>query len=187
MTEEYLEELKSDFGKIHVAFGTALQTIRTGRASPQLIEGVSIMVSSYGSSMPLRQIASISAPDARLLVVNPWDKGTMNDIEKGIRAADLGLNPSNDGQVIRVPIPPLTSERRQDLVRKLRKILEDHRIRARAVRKEYNDTFKDMETEKEISEDELKRVQAIVQKETDDCMNSLEAAAKVKEQEVLEV
>lgn len=187
MTEEYLEELRSDFAKIITAFGGALQTIRTGRASPQLIEGVSIMVSSYGSSMPLRQLATITTPDARLLLVNPWDKGTMTDIERGIRSADLGLNPSNDGQVIRVPIPPLTSDRRKDLVRKLRKVMEDFRIRARGVRREYNDMFKELETEKEISEDELRRVQGLVQNETDTCMNSLEEAAKKKEQEVLEV
>ena len=187
MTEEYLEELKNDFAKIITAFGNALQTIRTGRASPQLIEGVSITVASYGSNMPLRQLATITAPDARMLVVNPWDKGTMSDVERGIRAAGLGLNPSNDGQVIRVPIPPLTVERRKDLVRKLRQILEDYRIRARAVRKEYNDIFKELESEKEISEDELRRLQGLVQKDTDGCMQSLEEAAKVKEQEVLEV
>ena len=187
MTEEYLEEMKEDFGKIIAAFGTALQTIRTGRASPQLIEGVSIMVASYGSSMPLRQLATITSPDARLLIVNPWDKGTMTDIERGIRSADLGLNPNNDGQVIRVPIPPLTSERRQGLVRKVRKILEEYRIRTRAVRKDYNDMFKEMENEKEISEDELRRLQGVVQKETNACGQSLEDAAKNKEQEVLEV
>jgi len=187
MTEEYLEEMKQDFTKILSAFGTALQSIRTGRASPQLIEGVSIMVSSYGSSMPLRQLATITSPDARLLLVNPWDKGTMTDIERGIRSADLGLNPNNDGQVIRVPIPPLTSERRQALVRKIRKIQEEYRVRARSVRKDYNDMFKEMEGEKEISEDELRRLQSVVQKETDGCVNSLEATAKTKEQEVLEV
>ena len=187
MTEEYLEELKSDFEKIQKAFANALMTIRTGRASPQLIEGVSIMVASYGSSMPLRQLANITAPDARLLVVNPWDKGTIIDIEKGIRMADLGLNPNNDGQVIRVPIPPLTSDRRKDLVRKVRKILEDYRIRARSVRKEYNDMFKELEAEKEISEDELRRLQDRVQKSTDGCTQGLEQAAKAKEQEVLEV
>ena len=187
MVEEYLEELNADFKKIQTAFSNALMTVRTGRASPQLIEGVSIMVPSYGSSMPLRQLATITAPDARLLMVSPWDKGTIADIERGIRSADLGLNPNNDGQIIRVPIPALTSDRRKDLVRKIRRLLEDHRIRVRSVRKEYNDMFKELETEKEISEDELHRLQGQVQKNTDGCNQLLEQKAKEKEQEVLEV
>ena len=187
MTEEYLEEMKSDFSKIISAFSVSLQSIRTGRASPQLIEGVSVMVSSYGAQMPLRQLATITAPDARLLMVNPWDKGTISDIEKGIRMADLGLNPNNDGQVIRVPIPSLTSERRKDLVRKLRKITEEYRIRARNTRRDYNEIFKDLESEKEISEDDLHRLQGQVQKATDACVKELDTACKQKEQEVLEV
>lgn len=185
--EEYLESLEDDFVKIKNAFSMALQTVRTGRASPQLIEGVSVMVASYGSKMPLRQLATITAPDARLLTVSPWDKGTMGDIERAIRTADLGLNPNNDGQVIRVPIPPLTTERRQALVRKVRKITEDYRIRARATRKEYNDIFKELESEKEISEDESRRMQTKVQESTNKCIAGLESAAKKKEQEVLEV
>ena len=137
--------------------------------------------------MPLRQLATITAPDARLLMVNPWDKGTMSDIERAIRTADLGLNPNNDGQVIRVPIPPLTMDRRQDLVRKVRKLTEDYRIRARATRKDYNDIFKDLESEKEISEDESRRLQGLVQDSTNKCISALDSASKTKEQEVLEV
>ena len=185
--EEYLESLEEDFVKIKNAFSSALQTVRTGRASPQLIEGVSVMVASYGSKMPLRQLATITAPDARLLNVSPWDKGTIGDIERAIRTADLGLNPNNDGQVIRVPIPPLTTQRRQDLVRKVRKITEEYRIRARATRKEDNDIFKELESEKEISEDESRRLQSKVQESTNKCIAALEDAGKKKEQEVLEV
>src|SRR5689334_2860737 len=124
MSDEYISAMDEDFVKSLDLFKRDLATIRTGRATPALIEHLQVEVSSYGASMPLNQLASISAPDARLLVVNAWDKGTMKDIEKGIRDANLGLNPSNDGQVIRVPIPALTTERRKDLVKSLGKMTE---------------------------------------------------------------
>ena len=187
MVEEYLSAMTDDFSKVIEAFKNSLNSVRTGRASPQLIDGLMIDVASYGAKMPLNQIASINAPDARLLVVNPWDKGTMNDIEKGIRSAALGLNPSNDGQIIRVPIPPLTGDRRRDLVKKVRQLTEDSRIRARHVRKEYNDIFKEMETEKDISEDESRKLSKHVQDSTNDCIELLESISKEKEKEVQEV
>jgi ribosome recycling factor len=187
MVEEYLTAMMDDFSKVIDAFKGALNTVRTGRASPQLIDGLMIDVASYGAKMPLNQIASISAPDARLLVVNPWDKATMNDIEKGIRSAALGLNPSNDGQIIRVPIPPLTGERRKGLVKMVRQLTEDARIRARQVRRDYNDIFKEMESEKDISEDESRKLTKQVQDSTNDCIELLESISKDKEKEVQEV
>ncbi len=184
---EYLDDMKGDFAKVEEAFKRELTAIRTGRASPKLLENVQVDVAAYGSKMPINQLATVSAPDARLLVVNPWDKGTISDIEKGILAAGLGLNPSNDGSVVHVPVPPLTEERRRDMVRSIRKMLEDAKIRARSVRREYNDTFKELEAEKEISEDELKRALDKVQSGTDECVKTLDAIAAAKETEILEV
>ena len=187
MVEEYLAAMEEDFSKAVQSFKINLNSVRTGRASPQLLEGVSVDVTSYGAKMPLKQLATVTAPDARLLVVNPWDKGTLQDVERAIRAGGLGLNPNNDGQIIRVPIPPLTGERRKDLVKKVRQLTEDARVRARKIRREYNELFKELETEKEISEDECRRHLGNVQKATDDCITTLESIAKEKEKEVMEV
>jgi ribosome recycling factor len=187
MTQEYLDDMKGDFEKVEDAFKRELSAVRTGRASPKLLENVQVEVAAYGSRMPINQLATVSAPDARLLIVNPWDKGTISDIEKGVLAAGLGLNPSNDGSIIHVPIPALTEERRRDMVRAIRKMLEEAKVRARGVRRDYNDTFKELEAEKEISEDELKRALDLVQSATDASVKSLDAVADSKEQEILEV
>ncbi len=186
MSEEYLDAMTDDFASAAERFERELGTVRTGRASPQMLTNVQVMVASYGTSMSLNQLATVTAPDARLLVVNPWDKGTISDIEKGIVLANLGLNPASDGQIIRVPIPALTQERRKEMVRNVRKLLEDARIRARKVRREYMDMFKELESDKEISEDDLKRYEDRIQKATDAAMSSLEAVAAAKETEVLE-
>lgn len=187
MSDEYLTAMDEDFVKSLDTFKRDLATIRTGRATPALIEHLSVEVSSYGTAMPLKQLASISAPDARLLVVNAWDKTTLKDIEKGIRDANLGLNPSNDGQIIRVPIPALTMERRKDLVKSLGKMTEEARVRARGVRREYNELFKELHDSKEITEDDLKRLLEKVQKATDEAIKKLDELAVHKEKEVLEV
>lgn len=187
MTEEYLAAMKEDFTSRVDALKKSLTTIRTGRASPQLLDNVQIMVAAYGSSMRLKELATIQAPDARLLVVNPWDKGTIKDIERGLLSSGLGLTPSSDGQIIRLPVPPLTGERRQQLVRQVRQHTEDGRIAARHVRREYNDIFKEMEKDKEISEDELKRLLEQVQNATNATIKLMENAAAEKEQEVMEV
>ena len=187
MTDEYLEAMGEDFVKVIAHLKKDLATIRTGRASPQLLENISVQVAAYGSSMPMNQLATITAPDARSLLVNAWDKSTLPDIERAIAAAKLGLNPSNDGVVIRVPVPALTGERRQELVKKCGAFCEEARIRGRQVRREYNDTFKGMETDKEITEDDLKRLLEIVQKATDENMSELSAIAEAKEKEVLDV
>jgi len=186
MSSEYIDAMKEDFAKVDDHLARELTTVRTGRASPQILETLQVEVASYGAKMPINQLATITAPDARMLVVNPWDKGTIPDIEKGIAVSGLNLNPSNDGQIIRVPIPALTGERRKQLVRQVGQMLEAARVRARSVRKEYNDIFKELETEKEISEDDLKRMLEQVQKGTDGCVKRLEAATAAKEQEVLD-
>jgi ribosome recycling factor len=186
MSDEYLSSLKDDFEKVVASLKRDLTTIRTGRASPQLLENVQVAVASYGATMPINQLASISAPDARLLVLNPWDKATISDIEKGILASGLGLNPSNDGQVVRVPIPALTGERRNGMVKQIGKHVEEARIRARGVRKEYNDLYKELQDAKEITEDDLKRSLTKVQEATDACVKLLDSLAADKEKEVLE-
>ena len=187
MTDEYLDAMAEDFKKALAAFEKDLGSVRTGQASPQILDSVQVHVASYGSSMPLKQLAKISAPDARMLTVNPWDKGTIKDIEKAILSSGLGLNPSSDGQLIRLPIPPLTGERRQQLVRLVRKMAENSRVRIRQIRREYNDIFKEMESDKDISQDELKRLLEVVQSGTNGAVKKLDGIAAVKEQEVLEV
>ena len=184
---EYLDGIDDDFESGIQAFRNNLNTVRAGRASPQLIEGVQVDVTAYGAKMGLKEIASINAPDARLLVVNPWDKTTINDIERAIRSAGLGLNPNNDGQVVRVPIPPLTGERRADLVRRVRQLAEEARIRARKVRRDYNDLIKELENEKEISEDESRTLGKSIQTKTDKCISLVDKIAAEKEEEVMAV
>jgi ribosome recycling factor len=185
--EEYLEALADDMAKAQDSLKKELGKIRTGRATPALVDGVQVNVQSYGAVMPINQLATIQAPDARLLVITPWDKGTMADIEKAIQAAGLGLNPSNDGKLIRVPVPALTAERRQDLVKQVRRIGEEIKVRIRGVRREYNDTFKDAERDGDISQDELDRFLERIQKATDDNVAAVDKAIGAKEAEVLEV
>ncbi len=186
MVSEYLNELDKDMKAAVEAVRQLLATVRTGRASPQLIENVQVHVTSYGTTMPLKQLATITAPDARLLVVSPWDKSTVADVEKAIRSADLGLNPNSDGQVVRVPIPPLTGERRQELVKLVRKYAEEGRIRVRRVRREYRELFSQLEADKEISQDELSRLLDKVQKATDAAISKVDEICAAKEKEILE-
>ena len=185
--DDYIDAMKEDMDKALGALAASLQTVRTGRATPQLVDNVTVNVPSYGATMPLNQLATVQAPDARLLVVTPWDKSTLPDVERAILAADLGLNPSSDGQIIRVPVPALTADRRQDLVRQIRKFAEDTRIRVRHVRREYNDIFKGAEDDGDISEDDLRRFLSRVQEQTDSEIKRIDVTAEAKEAEVLEV
>lgn len=187
MSDEYLGAMRDDFENVIASLKRELSTIRTGRATPQLLDTVSVVVQAYGSSMPLNQLATVSAPDARMLLVNPWDKGTLGDIERAIMNSEIDLNPSSDGHVIRVPVPSLTGERRKELVKRVGKMCEDARIRGRGVRKEYNDLFKELEAGKEINQDDLKKYQADVQVATDANMQDLSDVAAAKEKEVLDV
>lgn len=185
--EEYLEAMADDMQKALDALDRELAKVRTGRATPKLVDGVQVLVQSYGATMPINQLATITAPDARLLVVTPWDKSTIPDIERGIVAAGLGLNPSNDGQLIRIPVPPLTQQRRQELVRLVRKYGEDCRIALRHVRREYNETFKQAEKDGDISEDESRRLLQQVQDATDAAVKKVDEKVAAKETEVEEV
>lgn len=187
MQDEYLKSLGDDMDKCLDALKRELLGVRTGRASPGIIENLPVHVTSYGSTMHLRELAGIGAPDARLLVVSPWDKGTLQDIERAIATAGLGFNPSNDGQIIRIPIPPLTGERRQGLVKVVRKSNEDAKVRVRAVRREYNEIFKTLHDDKDITEDELKKILEKVQTTTDAYVKRVDEICAAKEKEVLEV
>ncbi len=187
MVQEYLESMSQDMKAAIEALEGQLKTVRTGRATPQLLESVQVHVASYGATMPINQLATISAPDARMLVVSPWDKSTIPDIEKGIVAAGLGLNPSNDGQIVRVPIPALTGERRAELGRLVKRYGEDFKIRIRGVRREYKELFKELESDKEISQDDLNRLLKQVQDATDTYVKEVDQRIAAKEKEIREV
>lgn len=160
-------------------------SVRTGKASPALLD--TIKVDAYGSKMPLNQVATVSTPEPRLLVVQPWDKGLMQAVEKAIQASDLGLNPANDGNVIRIPIPQLNEERRKELVRLLHKLAEEGRVSVRHARQEANKTIKQEQGDHDISEDEARRQMDEVQQLTDDYIKRLEDMLAAKEEEVMEV
>ena len=162
-----------------------LTTIRTGRASPGLVENVHVEY--YGAETPLKQLANISAPETRTLVIQPYDRNTMGSIEKAIQKSDLGLTPNNDGAVIRLTIPRLTEERRKDLVKVVRKQLEEGRVAVRNVRREANDHLKELEKAKELSADDDKRAQERLQRLTDTYIKQIDDIGHAKEAEVMEV
>lgn len=160
-------------------------SVRTGKATPALLD--TVRVEAYGSLLPMNQVGTVSAPEPRLLTVQPWDKSLLGAIEKGIRSSDLGLNPSNDGSIIRVPIPPLTEERRKEYVRVLHKLAEEGRVAIRLARKEANDEIKHRQKDEGLSEDDVRREQAEIQKLTDEFIHRLDELLKHKEAEVMEV
>ncbi len=158
--------------------------IRTGRASISLLD--SVRVDYYGSPVPLNQVAQLHVPEPAMITVQPWDTSTMGAIEKAIRSADLGLNPSNDGKLIRVPIPPLTQERRREMAKKLSHIAEERRVGLRNIRRDANEHLKKMLKDKLISEDEERQALDAIQKLTDGQIGKIDSAAKAKEKEILE-
>jgi len=162
-----------------------LARLRTGKATPALLDG--IHVEYYGSNMPLKQVANVSAPEPRLLVVQPWDRNLLGEIEKAILKSDLGLNPTNDGIVIRIPIPALTEERRKSLVKVAKKIGEDGKIAIRNIRRDANEKLKKAEKNHEISEDDLHRAQDKVQEITDDFIKKIDELLALKEKEIMEI
>jgi ribosome recycling factor len=159
--------------------------IRTGKASTSLLEG--IKVDYYGNLTPLSQVASITIPDPKLLVIQPWEKKLIPEIAKAIQKSDLGLNPITDANVVRLPIPPLTEERRKDLVKLVKKISEEGKIAVRNIRREANDHFKKAEKEKEISEDDSRKAQEKIQEITDDYIQAIDDLVKKKEEEMMEI
>ncbi|HSE14053.1 MAG TPA: ribosome recycling factor, partial [Candidatus Deferrimicrobium sp.] len=166
------------------AFRKELGKVRTGRASFSLLDGVK--VDYYGTPTPLQQVGTLSVPESRLITVTPWDTKMIGPIEKAIQGSGLGLNPSSDGKTVRIPIPPLTEERRKELAKVVRKMAEDARVAVRNVRREAIEKLKDREKKKEISEDVVKRGQERIQKETDAHVKKIDEILKSKEQEILE-
>ena len=177
--------LKSRMDRAVDDFRKALVATRTGRASVHMLDGV--MVEAYGSQMPLNQVATVHAPEPQLITVQPYDPSQLSHIEKAIRSGELGLNPMNDGKIIRVPIPPLTEERRKEMVKHLHKVLEEHRTAVRNIRRDGNDAIKKALKDKKITEDEEKRATAEIQKLTDDEIKKMEDMGKAKEKEVMEI
>jgi ribosome recycling factor len=180
-----LRDAEQKMSKSVEHFGAELNTIRTGRANPALIDKV--MVPYYGTPTPLNQLAQISAPEARLLVVQVYDKSQIGAVEKALRSGEMGLNPANDGQVIRVPIPPLTEERRKEYVKLVRQKAEEARVAIRNVRRDEIHRIDQMTKGGEVAEDESKRAQARMQKLVDAQIERVDALANRKEHEVLEV
>lgn len=185
MIKETMAQTKIRMGKALEDFRHELATVRTGRASASLLDH--IKVDYYGTATPLNQVATLGVPEPSLLTIQPWDTSLLAAIEKSIRTSDLGLNPMNDGKMLRVPIPPLTEERRKELVKHLHRVLEDHRTAVRNIRRDANESMKKLLKDKKISEDDEKRGLDEVQKLTDDFMEKLEAQGKGKEKEILEM
>jgi ribosome recycling factor len=183
MKDEVLQDTRRKMDKVLEAMARDLSRVRTGRASVALLEG--IKVDCYGTTMPLPQVASLAAPESRLLTIQPWDSSVLGDIEKAILKSDLGLNPVNDGKIIRLPIPALTTERRKELVKMVKRMEEEAKVALRNVRREANDDFKEMKKEKIMSEDDTRRGQDEVQKITDEYTKKVEAQSADKEQEIM--
>lgn len=183
--KETYGQLKTRMDKAVEDFRKAMAGVRTGRANVHMLDNVS--VDYYGSQMPLNQIAQVHAPEAQLITVQPFDPSQLGAIEKAIRSGDMGLNPMNDGKLIRVPVPPLTQERRQDMVKSLHRVLEEHRTAVRNIRRDGNDAIKKALKDKKITEDEEKRSLDEIQKLTDGEIKKMEEMSKAKEKEVLEL
>ena len=172
--EKSIDSLKKDFA-----------TIRTGKANPSILNGVNVEY--YGSMMPINQIANVSAPDPQSIVIKPYDKSVLRAIEKAIQTADLGFNPLNDGDLIRIPIAPLTEQVRKDLVKQAKKIAENCKVAIRNIRRDQNEALKKLEKDSLISEDELKRSNDKVQKVTDEYVAKIDQITKTKEQDIMAI
>ena len=184
-TDDVLLDVEDKMDKAVEALKRDLNTLRTGRATPSLIENIS--VDYYGTPTPLKQIASISAPDARAILVQPWDRQSLREIEKSLMKSDMGFNPSNDGNIVTVPIPPLTTERRQDLVKVLKRKIEEGKVSVRNVRRGGQDTLRRMEKDKLASQDQVRRAQDQLQKTTDEHTKTMDQVAAAKEAEIMQV
>ncbi len=183
--KESFAQLRTRMDKAVEDFRQEMASTRTGRASVHMLD--SVTVDAYGSQMPLNQLANVSAPEPQLITVQPWDVSLIGAIEKAIRAGDLGLNPMNDGKLVRVPVPALTEDRRKDMVKHLHKVLEEHRTAIRNIRRDGNELIKKAMKDKKVTEDEERGALEQIQKLTDDEIKKMEELAKGKEKEVLSV
>jgi ribosome recycling factor len=183
MTDEIISDIEERMKKSVKNLQKEFATIRTGRATPSIFDNVKVDV--YGSQMPINQVASISCPEPRLIVINPWDKGNISSIEKSILKSDLSLNPSSDGNLIRIQIPDLTEERRKEYVKLAKSKAEECRVAIRNIRRDGNEMVKELEKEKEISEDDSKVAIAKIQKLTDSNTEEVQNITDNKEKEIL--
>lgn len=184
MIKETLEEAKSNVKQVGEEFKKEVSKFRTGRASVSVLDGIT--VDYYGVPTPINQVATLSVPDANLIVIQPWDHNVITEIEKSIRTSNLDMNPISDGKVIKLPVPPLDEQRRQDIVKTLKKYTEERKTSIRNIRREYRDMFKLMKDEKEISEDAEKRAQDDLQKIIDEGIKTLDDIQKAKEKHILD-
>lgn len=183
MMEEFLQEAELEMEEAVESTRRELSQLRTGRASPALLDG--IMVEAYGAKTPIKQLANVSVPEARLIVIQPWDKSVIHEIEKAIQKSELGISPNSDGKIIRLPIPPLTEERRRDLVKIAKKIGEDGKIRIRHHRRDSIESLKKAEKEGSLPEDESKKLQEEVQKMTEKYTDLIDKILADKEHEIM--
>jgi ribosome recycling factor len=181
--KEIESHAKQKMDKVLADMQHALASVRTGRASVSMLDG--LRIDYYGTPTPISQVATLLVPEAGMITAQPWDVSQIGQIEKAIRTSDLGLNPQNDGKIIRIPIPPLTTERRKEMVKHLHHVAEEHRVALRSVRRDANDAAKKLLREKTISEDDEKRSLADIQKLTDAAMGKLDAASQTKEKELM--
>lgn len=184
MIEDIYQETRENMGKSVDDLKREFKRVRTGRASLSILDG--IRVNYYGTPTPLNQMATLAVPESRLITIQPWDVSGIKEIEKAILKSDLGLTPSSDGKIVRIAIPPLTEERRKELVKVINKVSEEHKVAVRNIRRDANEMLKDLKKEGDISEDEAFKAQDQVQKITDDHINLVEQVTKEKEKEILE-
>lgn len=185
MANTVLKQMKDKMEHAVQSFSKNLATVRAGRATPSILD--SVYVDYYGASTPLNQLASIGVPEARMLVITPYDKTALGEIEKAIQKANLGLSPVNDGNIIRISIPALTEDRRKELVKVVGKFAEESRIQIRNIRRDANDQLKVLEKDSGITEDELRKYTDVVQKDTDNFISKIEKIVSQKESEIMEV
>lgn len=184
MIESTYQETRDRMGKSISSLGNELKRIRTGRASLSILDG--IRVDYYGTPTPLAQMASLSVPESRLIMIQPWDVSVIKDIEKAILKSDLGLTPSSDGKIVRISIPPLTEERRKEIVKVVHKLCEDYKVAVRNIRRDANELLKGFKKEGDISEDDAFKAQDRIQKITDEYIGQIDVIYKEKETEILE-
>jgi ribosome recycling factor len=184
MIEETLQESRDRMGKTITALENELKRIRTGRASASILDGIKIDY--YGTPTPLNQAATIAVPESRLITIQPWDVTIIKDIEKAILKSDIGLTPSNDGKLIRIAVPPLSEERRKELVKLVHKSCEEHKVAVRNIRRDANELIKGFKKDGDVSEDDAFKAQDRIQKLTDEYIAKVDEVYKAKEKEILE-
>ncbi len=185
MLNDVYDDTRDRMQKAIESLDREFKRLRTGRASVALVDGIKIEY--YGTSTPLNQLATLTIPEPRTIMIQPWDSTVVGEVEKAILKSELGLTPMNDGKIIRINIPPLTEERRRDLVKVSRKMAEDAKVAVRNIRRDANEMVKDLKKEKEISEDEQFRAQEEIQKITDEFIKNVDAAYDTKEKEIMEI